>query len=429
MEAACQLYEADCLTTLADIAASDVRFHSCITDPPYHLTSVVDRFGKEGSAPAKHGTDGAFSRASAGFMGKQWDGGDIAFRPETWRAVYDVLLPGAYLVAFASTRGYHRMVCAIEDAGFVIHPMLAWVFGSGFPKAADASKAIDRHLGKDKEREVIGHNPKWNASPRAMNPGGTNPGWDAMPAYTAPATPEAAAWEGWKYGLQSLKPAMEPICLAQRPMEGSGAQSILKHGCGALNIGASRISGNVPHTTQGQAASAGTIYGADQRVLREFVPDPAGRYPANLLHDGSPEVLAAFAAFGESRDGVAGSRTGTGKITSVGLGHEWGGYGGSGSPARFFTQCPLSPDELRMFYCPKAGKKERRGSRHPAVKPLKLMRWLVNLVTPPDGIILDPFAGTGMTGEAALSQGFNITLMEREAEYCRDIRRRIPEVI
>ena len=231
---------------------------------------------------------------------------------------------------------------------------------------------------------------------------------------------------------QSLKPSLEPICLAQRPMEGTGAQNILKHGCGALNIGASRISGNVPHTTQGQAASAGTIYGADQRVLREFVPDPAGRYPANLLHSGDPEVLAAFAAFGESRDGVAGSRTGTGKSTSVGLGgydHEWGGYGGSGSPARFFTQCPLSPDELRMFYCPKAGKKERRGSRHPAVKPLKLMRWLVNLITPPDGIILDPFAGTGMTGEAALGQGFNITLMEREAEYCRDIRRRIPEVI
>ena len=199
----------DMLVELPKLHAAGERFHACVCDPPYNLTTISKRFGKEGSAPAQHGTDGAFARASRGFMNAKWDTA-IAFYPETWRAVYDVLLPGAYLVAFASTRGYHRMVCAIEDAGFVIHPMLAWVFGSGFPKAADASKAIDRHLGG--VREVVGFT---QGRSSAVHNGRQSVG--CPDAITAPATPEAAAWEGWKYGLQSMKPAVEPICCAQKP--------------------------------------------------------------------------------------------------------------------------------------------------------------------------------------------------------------------
>ena len=322
----------DMLVELPLLHAAGERFHACVCDPPYHLTSIVKRFGKTGSAPAQHGTDGAFSRASAGFMGKQWDGGDVAFRPETWRAVYDVLLPGAYLVAFASTRGYHRMVCAIEDAGFIIHPMLAWVFGSGFPKGTDASKQIDRHLGG--VREVIGVAGSSGSDRACMS--GDFAGGEYIA--TKAATPEAAAWEGWKYGLQSLKPAMEPICLAQRPMEGTGAQNILKHGCGALNIGASKVPAEAGDGPMAWDNPRGGIWTTDSDATGKLVQQ-TGRYPANLLHDGSPEVRGAFAALGDARSAgdYPSDSSGTGNgVTYMPTKKQGPLYSDSGSPARFF---------------------------------------------------------------------------------------------
>src|SRR5512139_2648762 len=137
----------DCLEILPTLDENSID--ACVTDPPYHLTSIVKRFGGNNSAPAQFGTDGAYARASAGFMGKQWDGGDIAFRPETWAAVYRVLKPGAHLLAFGGTRTYHRMACAIEDAGWEIRDCLVWGYASGFPKSLDVSKAIDKAGGTD----------------------------------------------------------------------------------------------------------------------------------------------------------------------------------------------------------------------------------------------------------------------------------------
>jgi hypothetical protein len=211
-----------------------------------------------------------------------------------WRAVYDVLLPGAYLVAFASTRGYHRMVCAIEDAGFIIHPMLGWLFGSGFPKAANASKAIDKHLGK--VREVVGFDAVKAAQQTSKHGTAAYGEFEGNTgAITAPATPEAAQWEGWAYGLQSLKPALEPICLAQKPMEGTGAQNLLKHGVGAVNIEACRVpfmgpddeaesKGKNRHADFGSGPRENAVYGADGRDRgANGNYDPPGRWPANVL--------------------------------------------------------------------------------------------------------------------------------------------------
>ncbi len=417
-----EVIEADMLDALPKLAADGVQFHSVVTDPPYHLTSgnaAVDWDAFTAPSTAGQGRSvagglkGPTNPKGRGFMGKQWDGGDIAFRPETWRAVYDVMLPGAYLVAFASTRGYHRMVCAIEDAGFIIHPMLAWIFGSGFPKAQDASKAIDRQLGAVREvigtvRAGIGRNNRHGGE----IVGGECDEVGKQVAITAPATPEAAAWDGWKYGLQSLKPAIEPICLAQRPMKGTGAANLLRHGCGALNVDASRIGTEARFNP---SAAHNEIYGQFKGAETEG-RETNGRYPANVIHDGSPEVLDAFAAFGERGSFVTDRATPKQhNKTSYGLPGVVGesvGFGDTGTAARF-------------FYSAKADAADRADSRHPTVKPVDLIRYLVTLVTPKCGRVLDPFAGSGTTGEACMLLGHDCTMIERDATHAADIRHRI----
>lgn len=356
------LHHGDCLKVLEDIAAAGVKLDGCVTDPPYHLTSIVERFGKEGSAPTK-GKD-QFKRIATGFMGQQWDGGDIAFRPETWAAVKAVLKPGAYLTAFASTRGYHRMVCAIEDAGFIIHPMMVWAFGTGFPKATRVKAPDCNHL---------------------------------------------------RYGLQALKPALEPICLAQVPMEGTGTQNWLKYGVGALDIDASRI----PHSGDGRCGegrSTGSCW-SPGRTNGGSEPEGArnelGRWPANLIHDGSDQVVSAFPeSDGQQRDtGPEFDRNASvyGKFAGVSA-HT--ARGDSGSAARF-------------FYSAKADADDRWGSKHPTVKPVDLIRWLVGLTIPPGGAFLDPFAGSGTAGAAAIAAGRRAILIERDDGFHADITARL----
>lgn len=298
----------DCLEVLPGIGPVD----AIVTDPPYHLTSGNAGFdwsalGPNGAKRPNIGPTNKLGRGhKTGFMGQRWDGGDIAFRPETWATMLPALNPGGYLLAFGGTRTHHRIWCAIEDAGFVIQDTISWLYGQGFPK-----------------------------------------------------------------GRTQLKPAWEPIVVAYKP-----------GGKRALQIDECRIQ------------------------------HPAGRWPANLCHDGSDEVLTAFAAFGVSSDGIAHKRSnGVGMFRMPGHGH-WGGYGGFGSAARF-------------FYCAKAGKADRAGSKHPTVKPIALIRWLVRLVTPPGGTVLDPFAGSGTTGAAALAEGRSVILIEREPEYFEDIKRRL----
>lgn len=188
-------------------------FHALLCDPPYHLTSITKRFGKEGSAPAQFGTDGAFSRASKGFMGKVWDGGDVAFRPETWYAFMRILHPGAFGMAFASARGWHRLACAIEDAGFIIHPMIGWVYGSGFPKAT----RIDTQIQPREEQQPTGKKHVRNVKPYDDENGWNSNDTVGDHEYREPTDPLAKAWSGHRYGLQALKPALEPIIVFQKP--------------------------------------------------------------------------------------------------------------------------------------------------------------------------------------------------------------------
>jgi DNA modification methylase len=408
-----QILQGDCRDVLA--AWDGELFDSVVCDPPYHLTSIVKRFGAENAAAVKvpeTGT-GAYARASKGFMGKQWDGGDVAFQPDTWRAVYDVLKPGAHLIAFSGTRTYHRMACAIEDAGFEIRDQLGWLYGSGFPKSHNVGKAIDKMAGA--EREVVGSYAVTREFKGRQYVG--DPSHAATVDITAPATAAARQWEGWG---TALKPAWEPIVLARKPLIGTVAANVLAHGTGALNIDGCRVDASDADIAAAAVPERDNLrmFSGDGRGRTNTTFDmSAGRWPANIIHDGSEEVLAGFPDVGSSPP--VGSMGGGSPSHAIygdfaGERHE-NGYGDSGSAARF-------------FYCAKADAGDRQGSKHPTVKPVDLMAYLVRLVTPPGGTVLDCFAGTGSTGIAAMREGFNAVLIEREDEYVADIKRRIGHV-
>jgi DNA modification methylase len=411
-----KLLRGDCLELLPTLAEGSID--SCVTDPPYHLTSIVKRFGKPNSAECQYGTDGAYARASKGFMGKQWDGGDIAFRPELWAEVLRVLKPGAHLLAFSGTRTYHRMACAIEDAGFEIRDQIGWCYGSGFPKSHDVSKGIDRLAGA--EREVVGN---YGQGFRAADSG--IEGWrrEAHKTHgdiTSPATEAAIQWQGWG---TALKPAWEPIVLARKPIsESSIASNVLKHGTGGINIDGCRVGVDGGTRKSGpQSYKPGTsLMGSLDGSLNggEGEPINAGRWPANLILDGSEEVVSGFPESEGCQPHTINSANekydGWGSITNKN--GETVGYSGRGSAARF-------------FYTAKADSDDRLGSRHPTVKPLDLIQYLVRLVTPRGGLVLDPFAGTGTTAEATFREGFQAILIEREAEYQADIERRMALVL
>lgn len=366
------LHNASCIDWLT--AYDGPLFDSCVTDPPYHLTS---------------------GSGKGGFMGKAWDGGGVAFSVDTWRAVYNALKPGAHLVAFSGTRTYHRMVCAIEDAGFEIRDQLAWVYGSGFPKSLDVSKALDKAAGA--EREVIGT--ARAGIGRASRGGGDLIGSVCFEELkntpiTAPATDAARLWQG--YGT-ALKPAQEPIVLARKPLIGTVAANVMAHGTGALNVDGCRVE--------------------HSEACKMMAPqsEPGGRWPANVLHDGSDEVVAGFpvqnGAVGMTQHG-SGTNSIYGAFERSELSVGGGGTKDSGSAARF-------------FYSAKAGPLDRIGTSHATVKPVDLMRWLARLVTPKGGHILEPFAGSGTTGIAAMAEGFDCTMIELLPDHCADIERKL----
>lgn len=296
---AVEVLHGDCREVLP---ALGMRFHACVTDPPYHLTDPAGRsmmseqtMGNSANTP--------FKRNARGFMGKTWDGGGVAFDVATWRAVYDALLPGGWLVAFGGTRTHHRMVCAIEDARFEIRDTMCWLYGSGFPKSLDVSKAIDRAAGAERT-QVVGS--KLGRPGMARDGSNQRSGFDdafggepsgCMSAdITAPATPEAAAWSGWG---TALKPSHEPIVLARKPLcERTVAANVLRHGTGALNVDACRIEATDAQLAEKYASVRNapprdnSIYGQDRRARSDgnLEPHPAGRWPPNVVHDGSPEV-------------------------------------------------------------------------------------------------------------------------------------------
>ena len=416
------LIHGDCLAELPKLRENS--YDSCVTDPPYDLTSIVKRFSAtslaadtQTSERSRAGADG-YGRFAKGFMGKSWDGTGIAFRPETWAAVYRVLKPGAHLTAFGGTRTFHRMAVAIEDAGFEIRDTLAWLYGTGFPKSHDVSKGIDRAAGVEREVVVTG------TPVKRMIPGAdqNKTGWIKdngriyVPSVSLSGSQEAKQWDGWG---TALKPAFEPIVLARKPLsEPTVAANVLRWGTGAINIEACRIESERATGWAGGAAGGNTWTAENCGLAKPGDARPVyGRWPANVTHDGSDEVMECFP---DAPGQIARARTdgsAQGNMT----------YG----PMKHGTNHPEprsdSGSAARFFYCAKASKEDRSGSKHPTVKPVKLIRWLARLVTPPSGTVLDPFGGSGTTGAAALAEGFRAALIEREAEYVADIQRRLFE--
>lgn len=392
----------DCTAVLRELAREGVLVDSVVTDPPYHLASIVARLGSPDAAPIQSGATGVYARSSTGFMGQTWDGGDVAFRVDTWRRVFDVMKPGAHLIAFAATKGYHRMACAIEDAGFEIRDMVPWLYATGFPKSHDF--AAESKAGG--ERVLL-------------------PGFEGHPQA-----------EGWG---TALKPAIEPVVLAQKPIsEDSIAANVLRWGVGGLNIDACRI----PVEDDAYARNCSGRRGHDDNRNRSLAftmtagtGSDLGRWPANLCHDGSEEVLDAFAEYGERGERAPVHTRGADKFRSTcgtfaGNIDEQGSTfrGDSGTAARFFYSSKATQGE-RIFECrvcgvhqfgkPDCGHDDYR--THPTVKPVSLMRWYVEMVTPPGGLVLDPFAGTGTTAAAAREAGFQSLSIEASADHVRDI--------
>lgn len=433
-----EFHHGDNREVLRRLIDAGVRVDSCVTDPPYGLTSITKRFGKEGAAPAKFGSDGAFARAGAGFMNQSWDGSGIERDPEFWRLVFDILLPGGFCMAFSSPRTGHWQAVAMEQAGFIMHPFITWAYGQGFPKAHAADKAIDRELAVEGTKVAIGEPVR---RPRPGADQHRTGDWEKLedrvyqPGQYVPGSPEAAEWEGWAYGAQTLKPAVEPIYVGQKPFsEKNGALNLLKHGVGAMNIDGCRV-GTTGATKRGsQAPYALTEDGREDRsenwarTGHEIIALNLGRHPANLVHDGSAEVVALFPQSAGQLASVGPANGPKGAL------HTYGEYGprsqtnprgDDGSAARFFNALPYAAnDDGPIRYQAKASKADRAGSAHPTVKPIELMRWLCRLVTPPGGTVLDPFAGSGTTGAAALLEGFRPILIEMHDQYADDIRRR-----
>jgi hypothetical protein len=353
-------------------------------------------------------------------MGKKWDSSGIAYSVELWSECLRVLKSGGHLLAFSGSRTYHRMVVAIEDAGFEIRDQIMWVYGSGFPKSLDISKAIDKSAGA--ERTVVGS--KITGGIKRARPDDAegyshsySVGQVEVPI-TTPATDEAQQWSGWG---TALKPAHEPIVMARKPIDGTVANNVLKHGVGGINIEACRVG------TEGGTAGAGAGAGAGARVFGNGLNgtfgkpvDGLGRFPANFIHDGSEEVLALFPDSTSKSGGKSGTNANPMSWTEENKDRDRVGHDDSGSAARF-------------FYCAKASKAERNAGLgelpsanfHPTVKPIALMRYLVRLVTPPNGTVLDPFAGSGSTLVAAILEGFSPVGMELTADYLPIINARV----
>jgi DNA modification methylase len=372
----------DCRESMATLEAESVDAVVC--DPPYHLTSIVDRFGSANAAPVKvpEGGSGVYARSTKGFMGQQWDGGDVAFRPETWREVWRVLKPGGHLLAFSGSRTYHRMACAIEDAGFDVRDQIMWLYGSGFPKSHDVSKAIDKAAGA--EREIVASRVLTGTAASGTPAVGTLDGVSGVGAQknvavTTPATDDARRWSGWG---TALKPAHEPICMARKPLAGTVAANVLRYGTGAINVDGCRV-GTESTVIQRAGPSADLGYHGNGSMPSRTGSE-CGRWPANVLHDGSD-------------DATEGLR-----------------------------------DAARYFYTAKASGEDRDEmlgdvpkNVHPTVKPTDLMRYLVRMVTPPGGLVLDPFTGSGSTGRAAMLEGMRFVGCELSPEYAEIARARI----
>jgi len=337
---------------------------SIVTDPPYGLK----------------------------FMGKKWDY-DVP-SVALWKEAYRVLKPGAHVLSFGGTRTYHRMVVNIEDAGFEIRDQILWIYGSGFPKSLDVSKAIDKAAGEYVPGDVL---PSSRATGKSVSGIAT-----AFRLKTAanPQSDLSRQWQGWG---TALKPAVEPICLARKPLEGTVANNVLKWGTGGMNIDGCRVGAELVEKGR-KGRNNKSVFMASMKNTGGL---STGRFPANVLHDGSDEVLQHFPESNGQQGDVSGLEPSTPVLNVYGKydRHVFPARNDNGSAARF-------------FYCAKASTSERGdGNNHPTVKPLDLIKYLIKLITPPDGIVLDMFGGSGTTALACLDLGFPYIVIEKEPDH------------
>jgi site-specific DNA-methyltransferase (adenine-specific) len=465
-----KIYNENCLEFMKTLPANSVD--SIVTDPPYHLVSIVKRFGGENArnTPAMNTKEGGvFARKAKGFMGKEWDGlGEdgigIANNPLMWAECLRVLKPGGYLLSFGGTRTYHRMASAIEDAGFEVRDMIEWVYGSGFPKSLNIGKAVDKLQGN--KREVVGTQMLGgNAAQSTKEKGGTyasNTNAVGVKPIEINLTKGTSEWEGWG---TALKPSHEPICLARKPIEcKTVAENVLKYGTGGINIDVSRVGTEeiTIHGYKGDSYSQSYKENGTKPELNEY-KQVTGRFPANLITDGSEEVRECFPETNASKSANRGlQHSGRhGGLADIGgnikdgtdtvRGHDDNG----GNASRFFKSiiyqakasksernkgCEEMEDKERIdyggFHSEKGLIENNRNpenrlpskNNHPTVKPIALMEYLIKMVTPKGGVVLDPFAGSGSTLVAAKQNGYQYIGIEMTAEYISIIEARLESI-
>ena len=428
------LRQGDCLEVLKTIPDNSVD--SVVVDPPYHLTSSKgDR---------------------KGFMGKEWDGGDIAFRTDVWSECLRVLKPGGHLLSFSHSRTYHRMAVAIEDAGFEIRDQIMWIYGSGFPKSHNIGKAIQKQSGDVKVvgkkigmgttgNSYVSNNEEYIGGDKGVY----KKEYDDIEIEND--------YEGWG---TALKPAHEPIVMARKPLsEKSIAENVLKWGTGGINIDGCRIGSEMISSGKSKVVGGGQLNGANTRVeIEETFSN--GRFPANIMFD-------------EEAGKVLDEQSGVLKSGYVAEHHKTKDSSWFGASGQYSSNSSQKHDLVggasRFFYCPKTSKKERnagldgfekktsawmspdsrtdkenydrtspgferwkpqpRANNHPTVKPIKLMEYLITLVTPKGGVVMDCFMGSGSTGVAARNLGFKFIGIEREQEYMDIAKQRITQPV
>jgi len=380
------LLKGDCLQKLKELKDNSVD--SVVTDPPYEI----------------------------GFMGKGWDDSGIANNPELWKEVLRVLKPGGHLLSFSHSRTYHRQAVAVEDAGFEIRDQIMWIYGSGFPKSHNIGKAVDKIEGN--EREVVGENPNHRENKQ------TDKTWEhQLHTGDGTITKGNSPYEGWG---TALKPAHEPIVMARKPFKGNVANNVLEWGTGGINVDGCRVATDDKLGREfkvgGQTLGAGQYGVNDGRKTKPTNKlegtyhdntNGLGRFPANIIFDEEAGKIL------DEQSGVSKSTKGNPRNVKEqsyfggGIKNENNEYNDIGGASRF-------------FYCPKSSKKDRNeGNIHPTVKPTDLMAYLIRLVTPKGGIVLDPFMGSGSTGKAAVREGMNFIGIERETEYMEIAKSRI----
>ena len=384
-----EIRNGECAEVMASMDECSVD--AIVTDPPYGLAFMGAKWDSFGGSTGNQtvserqaeGRRNAEENKGAPRYGNSHGhalnrGENVAFQ-EAMTPVFEEALrvakPGAYLLAFGSPRTFHRLFCAIEDAGWVTRNCVMWIYSQGFPKGLNVGKAFESSGDGDL----------------------------------------AERWDGWN---TQIKPAWEPILMAQRPLDGTVVHNVETHGVGALNVGACRV------PTSGERLSYGTFHSGGEnglngtatfKIRERRYPEgyqPSGRFPANLVHDGSDEVLACFPdAKGQQGD----LRGGIPKRTGV-------CYGDYPPTKEYMRREEADTSAARFFYCAKASKRDRnRGgvtNDHPTCKPNALMRWLVRLVCPKGGLVLDPFMGSGSTGVACMDEGMDFVGIDMDAHYC-----------